>query len=178
MAKANGTGVGHVDGLSSQEDVEQAMHSLSRMELQFLNEAKRQRLAVEASELGTLAAKQDYKRAGHCVPEESSQHMDILSRPNNTSKNGKGSPGVAEGVVPAEIEAEERGAKRQPPVHSSHLPLPWTGRLGYVSIPSRTKHDLFILNPTSSPRTNQGRLASTRTSGQQIHRCLVLGHVA
>ena len=37
-------------------------------------------------------------------------------------------------------DAPERGAARAPPVNSSYLPLPWKGRLGYVSsTPSRPK---------------------------------------
>jgi len=42
----------------------------------------------------------------------------------------------------AEVKSEdavdiERGAARPPPVNSSYLPLPWTGRLGYVISPHR-----------------------------------------
>lgn len=41
---------------------------------------------------------------------------------------------VADGEVGDEDEAlaVERGARRLPPVHSDILPLPWSGRLGYV----------------------------------------------
>lgn len=42
---------------------------------------------------------------------------------------------------PEEDEVEEAGAEelaeafsRPPPVNSSYLPLPWTGRLGYVRL--------------------------------------------
>lgn len=41
-------------------------------------------------------------------------------------------------VAAKDDDAVERGARRAPPVHSERLPLPWTGRLGYVR--HRTKH--------------------------------------
>lgn len=41
-----------------------------------------------------------------------------------------------EGDVVEDADAEKREAKRPPPVNSDYLPLPWKGRLGYVSAPS------------------------------------------
>ena len=35
--------------------------------------------------------------------------------------------------VPVEVEDLQEALGRPPPVHSSYLPLPWKGRLGYVS---------------------------------------------
>lgn len=35
--------------------------------------------------------------------------------------------------VPLEAEELQEALGRPPPVHSSYLPLPWKGRLGYVS---------------------------------------------
>lgn len=37
--------------------------------------------------------------------------------------------------VPLEAEELSQALGRPPPVHSSYLPLPWKGRLGYVSCP-------------------------------------------
>lgn len=39
--------------------------------------------------------------------------------------------------VPAEAEELQEALSRPPPVNSSYLPLPWKGRLGYVSLPSK-----------------------------------------
>jgi UV DNA damage endonuclease len=36
--------------------------------------------------------------------------------------------------VPVEAEELQEALSRAPPVNSSYLPLPWKGRLGYVSI--------------------------------------------
>jgi UV DNA damage endonuclease len=38
--------------------------------------------------------------------------------------------------VPVEAEELQEALSRPPPVNSDYLPLPWKGRLGYVSMPS------------------------------------------
>lgn len=40
-----------------------------------------------------------------------------------------------DGAQDDEASAVERGARRPRPIHSNLLPLPWSGRLGYVSLP-------------------------------------------
>ncbi|QPH04056.1 UV-damage endonuclease [Epichloe festucae Fl1] len=49
--------------LSSKEAVERARHTLSEMEHKLLDEAKRQRLAIEASDLASIAADEDANSA-------------------------------------------------------------------------------------------------------------------
>ena len=39
--------------------------------------------------------------------------------------------------VPLEADELKEALGRPPPVHSSYLPLPWKGRLGYVSYAAR-----------------------------------------
>ena len=50
--------------------------------------------------------------------------------------------------VPVAAEELQDALSRPPPVHSSYLPLPWKGRLGYVSY--------LVLFPTKS---HENRLA-------------------
>lgn len=54
-----------------------------------------------------------------------------------TVKDEAGAPGLgdpeAEGEEVADEEELKEALSRPPPVHSDYLPLPWKGRLGYVS---------------------------------------------
>ena len=50
-------------------------------------------------------------------------------------------------VAPTEdIDIMRKEAKRPPPVNSDYLPLPWKGRLGYVSLLIRTKKSNTLMN--------------------------------
>jgi UV DNA damage endonuclease len=44
-----------------------------------------------------------------------------------------GDPEADDDGVVEDVDAEKREAGRPPPVNSDYLPLPWKGRLGYVS---------------------------------------------
>ena len=71
------------------------------------------------------------------LPEE---HRAVLDRLVGESQirpviwvSGNHDAEIAEGDLAAEpMDDVERGARRPPPVNSDTLPLPWTGRLGYV----------------------------------------------
>lgn len=123
------------------EGVEEAMRELSEMEHKLQNAVKRQRQAVESSDLHVKA--------------ESTMERNIRPKmrtppPNDTipSNCGRNAESVekapmdnyqaelaAGDIVDAKADDEgfERGANRPPPVNSDRLPLPWSGRLGYVS---------------------------------------------
>lgn len=131
----------YTDGLSSKENVERAMHNLWEMEHKLLNEAKRQRLAIEASNLEALAAKEDEAYGSQDVTKSSIKCMDAVATSTGTARQTKSDNDMnsVEETASLENEVGERGAKRPPPVNSDQLPLPWTGRLGYVSAPSYGK---------------------------------------
>lgn len=126
----------HTDGLSSKVDVERAMHNLWEMEHKLLGEAKRQRLAIEASNLEALAAQEEEAYAIEATANGSAKHISSAVSTNGTKRNGniKTESDVAEQAGSLDDdEVGDRGSKRPPPVNSNRLPLPWTGRLGYVS---------------------------------------------
>lgn len=137
--------------LETREGVEKAMKSLSAMELKLQNAVKRQRLALETSDVGMkpeqeyeIAIRQDSKNLVNEILKEKAlgDPMDG-KRPNGwANANGDGSEHDVsmEDTGDAKLEEEvdtERGARRPPPVNSDQLPLPWKGRLGYVSTPGQ-----------------------------------------
>lgn len=126
------------------EGVEEAMLELSKMEQKLQTAVRTQRLAIESSDLHlkeeafnepdirpkiytpnqkTIPARQNLEGKSDAVTGTSTAPLDVEDAE------------VAAGDV-AEAEEEdtaERGANRPPPVNSDTLPLPWKGRLGYVS---------------------------------------------
>ncbi|KHN94931.1 UV-endonuclease UVE-1 [Metarhizium album ARSEF 1941] len=74
------------DGLSSKENVERAMHNLWEMDNKLLDEAKRQRLAIEASNLEALAAKEDEAYGGRDVTKGSTEYMDTVAQSTGTTQ--------------------------------------------------------------------------------------------
>ena len=60
---------------------------------------------------------------------------------------GKGSPMDPESDEDVPVEAEELqdALTRAPPVNSSYLPLPWKGRLGYVSLHHHSFKPILML---------------------------------
>jgi UV DNA damage endonuclease len=118
--------------LSSKEAVERARHTLSEMEHKLLDEAKRQRLAIEASDLASIAADEDANSAD-TVTHGSKKRPGAQSAAHLGEKKVKIEPGApADGTSLDDDEVGDRGPRRPPPVNSDRLPLPWTGRLGYV----------------------------------------------
>lgn len=61
---------------------------------------------------------------------------------------GKGSPmdPESDGDVPVEAEELQDALTRAPPVNSSYLPLPWKGRLGYVSLQHQSLEPILMLH--------------------------------
>lgn len=110
------------------------MHTLSEMEHKLLGEAKRQRQAIEASDLVAPAA-QDDTYGFQDATNGSIKCINTKSSPNTTA--AQITDDLDEDISP-ETEVGERGAKRPPAVNSDRMPLPWTGRLGYVSIATST----------------------------------------
>lgn len=124
------------------EGVEEAMRELSEMEQKLQTAVRRQRLAVESSDLHVTKEVADEPGIR---PKMYAPNQDTIV----TRGNLDGKPKVANSVpldeydaklaagdvadAKAEDDAMDRGANRPPPVNSETLPLPWKGRLGYVS---------------------------------------------
>lgn len=125
--------------LNSREAVERAVQDLSQMELRLQSEAKRQRLAVESSDLSMLS--------------DADAAASNTAAKNNADDAAKAVvvDALADATVPdaaSEGDIPEKGARRPPPVNSEKLPLPWSGRLGYVRMPreqspSQVRHAAF-----------------------------------
>ena len=66
----------------------------------------------------------------------------------DASDLGKGSPmdPESDGDVPVEAEELQDALTRAPPVNSSYLPLPWKGRLGYVSLQHHCPKRILMLH--------------------------------
>ncbi|KAL2681247.1 UV-damage endonuclease [[Neocosmospora] mangrovei] len=124
------------------EGVEEAMRELSEMEHKLQNAVKRQRQAVESSDL--------HVKVGSTMERNIRPRM-RTPPPNDTipSNCGRNAESVekapmdnyqaelaAGDIVDAKADDEgfERGANRPPPVNSDRLPLPWSGRLGYACL--------------------------------------------
>lgn len=137
--KENGTG--RNNGYGVRDGVDRVMQDLSEMEQRFQNAVKRQRLAVESSDLGCedksvrpeVVEEQPLKATKAVINEKSQdQTASVEKAPLDTYEAELAVGDVADASVDDEIGAD-RGARRQPPVNSAVLPLPWKGRLGYVS---------------------------------------------
>jgi UV DNA damage endonuclease len=112
------------------------MRSLSEMEHKLQSELRTQQQAVETSHLACDGT--DPSPAAW----PASKTINEVTRANATGVSGRApiTDHEAELAVgdlrdsTAEDDGFERGAKRRPAVNSEILPLPWSGRLGYVSI--------------------------------------------
>ncbi|RFU76170.1 uv-damage endonuclease [Trichoderma arundinaceum] len=122
---------------SPQEAFERTMRELGEMGLKLQSAVKRQRLAVETSDLSKCdpekVREEAFKtrpmvartaRAGH----EKNVEAKPVEQPSGDVKMEQAD--VSE--EKADAEAVERSARRPPPVNSGVLPLPWRGRLGYT----------------------------------------------
>lgn len=132
------------------EGVAQAIRDLGVMEAKLQNDAKMQRLAVETSDLyadeeeglrPTPRGEQPLKSSKEVI----NQHVMDTGEPDKVEQAPMSNPDaevVARDLVAAENEADavERGPKRAPPVNSEILPLPWSGRLGYVRFLDSKRH--------------------------------------
>ncbi|POR35890.1 UV-damage endonuclease [Tolypocladium paradoxum] len=132
------------DAWPSREAVEHAMQDPSEMEQKLQDEVRRQRLAVENSDFNvdTEAAA---KTAVHTTSKSAAEKI-----MPETSKDKPSTRTVVQ-LVEDELDGDrdhvpeaaveevgrDRGARRPPPMNSETLPLPWSGRLGYVRTPRK-----------------------------------------
>lgn len=138
------------------EVVEDAMHELQDMEEQLRGAVKRQKLAVKSSSVMTDTNERKPEDAaflprpirnelgvvpprvkGKPVVEKKgpNRHGELTAFPNpGSALMGEGNAEDPEAAPGSEDvnELKLEGA-RPPPVNSDYLPLPWRGRLGYVS---------------------------------------------
>jgi UV DNA damage endonuclease len=127
------------------EGVEEAMRELSQMEQKLQTAVRTQRLAVESSDLHVKKEAIDEPdiRPKMYLPDQKTvparQNLEGKSdtvTPKSTAPLDMEDAALAAGDVAdatGEEDGADRGANRPPPVNSDTLPLPWKGRLGYVS---------------------------------------------
>lgn len=121
--------------------VDDAIESLEEMELAFRRDTKKRKLQVESSVISSQDATPDRAfmprmvRGNSSVLQPSSR---LLLTPERD--NGDAEDDIGDGVAEEEPEAHDKAlepvdvaAQRAPAVNSDFLPLPWKGRLGYVS---------------------------------------------
>lgn len=136
------------EAIASSPGVKQAIDHLAEMERGFRQATKRQKLQLAESSVPTHRDSPPQKgsdpRPTTTLDPEGREHSpttigafptaaDIIQ----SSKEG-GEANIERHISPgsASDASVERGAARTPPVDSGYLPLPWKGRLGYVSISS------------------------------------------
>lgn len=127
----------------SKEGVQEVVKELSQMEKKLQNNLKRQRLAVETSDLGVDTQEPADRPFQPRLAKASKgfineQPADMPDEVEKAPVDGHEADLAQGDVADAKIEEDklDRGAKRPPPVHSAILPLPWKGRLGYVGCQS------------------------------------------
>lgn len=148
MHLGESAGKGREDVKGAKRAVTGAMQSLEAMELSFKRDIKKRKLELEQS----IVQENDDQAARAFSPGKlSSGNSDVLNvnglllTPEGETCEGGAAidAGVWEPAMQVGEDGEaadgdgpdvaERGAKRPPPVNSDYLPLPWKGRLGYVS---------------------------------------------
>lgn len=135
--------------------VKNAMHDLQELEDSFQKTAKRQKLAVKSSAVMNKKETVGDEVSNAFLPDMTrtssalSDDDTIGFRREEQSKKRGQSPEVAQlehdaavgeaeaqpGVEPEDVSDLKAEGSRPPPVNSDYLPLPWKGRLGYVSCP-------------------------------------------
>jgi len=139
------------------ESMKRTMKELVELDEQFQRDCKRQRQRIEKSEILKDEGVDLPKDAFHPVlrkpqkdlltaddGQEHSLNMNVKKAPMGIDEGKK----VAKDVTKSRNENDEhlddilgRGMQRPPPVNSQYLPLPWQGRLGYVTEPSNSSQD-------------------------------------
>jgi UV DNA damage endonuclease len=114
------------------------MKELGEMGLKLQSAVKRQRLAVETSDLSKCDPEKVREEATKTRPAmkrrtEESHEKAVEKKPVEKPKVDEETETADASEEKADTEAIERSARRPPPVNSDILPLPWKGRLGYVS---------------------------------------------
>lgn len=113
------------------------------MEDRLQDATRKQRLAVESSELRedpqqpaevlqTSKTRETKRKVGNDKAKDKKNTLEKASIDGIDAELAMGD------LVDAKPENDgvERGSRRTPPFNSDQMPLPWTGRLGYVSRPS------------------------------------------
>ncbi|KAJ4127316.1 hypothetical protein NW765_017268 [Fusarium oxysporum] len=122
------------------ESVEEAMRELSEMEYKLQNATRKERLAVEASDLHVEEddnVTSDIRSKIHSSEKEilPTTRMKMADRVERAPLGGHEAELAMTGSIDIEYnEGLDQVANRPPPVNSDRLPLPWSGRLGYVSL--------------------------------------------
>ena len=138
----------------AKEGVQMAIEGLARMERRLQRANKRQKMKVEETifldprkakthsedEGGKESLREEAMDQAALEPAEPLKHPQLRSSENKTFEDktfDEGGEEANRAQIKHELEeppdAPERGAARPPPVNSGYLPLPWKGRLGYVS---------------------------------------------
>ncbi|RDA87105.1 hypothetical protein CP532_0186, partial [Ophiocordyceps camponoti-leonardi (nom. inval.)] len=115
---------------TSDAAVERAVHDLTEMERKLHSEVRKQRLALQNSELvKPVTDKKPRRTTRKSQPSPPSPQPQPQSPPPQP-------PVEVQAEVDIEMEdaAPEKGARRPPAVNSERLPLPWSGRLGYACL--------------------------------------------
>ncbi|KAM0461412.1 hypothetical protein ACHAPV_004116 [Trichoderma viride] len=130
----------------SQEAFQRTMKELGEMGLKLQSAVKRQRLAVETSDLSkcdpervreeATRTRPALKRRAKESPEEATEQK-VVEKPKVVEQTETADTSEAN----ADAETTERSARRLPPVNSDVLPLPWKGRLGYPEHPTKNRPD-------------------------------------
>ncbi|KAH7008682.1 UV-endonuclease UvdE-domain-containing protein [Ilyonectria destructans] len=129
----------HMGLWETKEGVQQARRELSEMEHRFQSVVRRQRLAVQNSDLkaNPLSDQVSLKPVPY-LPERDVLHATSEGEPRSTEQaplDGHEAD-LAAGDIDAATEGDcvGKGATRPPPLNSDRLPLPWSGRLGYACL--------------------------------------------
>ncbi|KAF7550360.1 hypothetical protein G7Z17_g5767 [Cylindrodendrum hubeiense] len=122
----------------TKEGVEQAMRDLSEMEHKFQTLVRRQRLAVQNSDIDVdaLLPRQVSTTPAPSIPVRiQNKKSESFLRSAETPPLYACQPDFTTGDIDTPSEGDvEKGASRPPPVNSDRLPLPWSGRLGYACL--------------------------------------------
>jgi UV DNA damage endonuclease len=150
------------EGRIERYNIRHVMKELGEMERRLQNAVKRQRRAIETS---NIIVKEDEVGQEAFKPKSLRSHANIDAldprgfrqvpeSPPDTEKcsleaddHGHDAEDTAPETMNGGNEGTERGSARPPAVNSGYLPLPWNGRLGYVRLPvllaSTFNHRLF-----------------------------------
>lgn len=129
-----------------EEGVNEAIEELAKMERRLKRAVKRQKIKLEESfcvSQGNDAAQKGLGRFPTKNVDDftnemtSAEHLPTPERDDMEDSEYEDEPGGPlpkdEEDLPKSLRVAERGAARPPAVNSDYLPLPWKGRLGYVS---------------------------------------------
>jgi len=142
---------------TTKEGVQMAIEGLARMERRLMRATKRQKLKVQNTTYVDLPeAEEDElgyptQQTTGILKEEPIKQSQLRSSRKETRDCAKAEQEELTGAIDeseseykdsaaADVDQDlpdlpDRGAARPPAVNSSYLPLPWKGRLGYVSFP-------------------------------------------